>query len=100
VAHLHTARHVVDLADGERPWAEVADDTVTVLRGEHAVHTFREVEVEIHEGAPGGGAGVDRRAAEVLAALRDAGAGPPSSSSKYVRALRALGFDVAGALDA
>lgn len=96
VAHLHTARHVVDLDDGERPWAEVADDTVTVLRGEQPVHTFREVEVEIHDG---GEAGVDARATQVLAVLRDAGAGPPSSSSKYVRALRALGFDVAGTRD-
>jgi hypothetical protein len=43
---------------------------------------------------------VEARAAEVLAVLRDAGAGPPSSSSKYVRALRALGHDVAGAFDA
>ena len=100
VAHLRTARHVVDLDDGERPWAEVADDTVTVLRGEQPVHTFREVEVEILEGASPGEAGVERRAAQVLAVLRDAGAGAPSSSSKYVRALRALGFDVAGTLDA
>ena len=100
VAHLHTARHVVDLDDGDRPWAEVADDTVTVLRGDEPVHTFREVEVEIREGAPGDEASVYRRAGEVLAVLRQAGAGPPSSSSKYVRALRALGFDVAATRDA
>ena len=100
LAHLHTARHVVDLDDGDRPWAEVADDTVTVLRGEQPVHTFREVEVEIREGAPGDEASVSRRAGEVLAVLRKAGAGPPSSSSKYVRALRALGFDVAATRDA
>ena len=96
VAHLHTARHVVDLDDAEQPWAEVADDTVTVLRGEQPVHTFREVEVELREGTAANQAGEDARAAQVLAVLRDAGAGPPSSSSKYVRALRALGFDVAG----
>ena len=100
VAHLHTARHVVDLDDGGRPGAEVADDTVTVLRGEQPVHTFREVEVEIHDGASVAETGVDGRAAQILAILRDAGAGPPTSSSKYVRALRALGFDVAGTLDA
>lgn len=100
VAHLHTARHVVDLDDSDRRWAEIADDTVTVLRGDEPVHTFREVEVEIREGAPGDEASVYRRAGEVLAVLRRAGAGPPSSSSKYVRALRALGFDVAATRDA
>ena len=100
VAHLRTARHVVDLDDGDRPWAEVADDTVTVLRGEQPVHTFREVEIEIREGAPGDEASVYRRAGDLLAVLRTAGGGPPTSSSKYVRALRALGFDVPGALDA
>ena len=99
VAHLHTARHVVDLDDGGRPWAEVADDTVTVLRGEEPVHSFREVEVEVHD-ADAGDASTEARAAQVLAVLREAGAGPPSSSSKYVRALRALGFDAAGTLDA
>ena len=100
VAQLHTARHVVDLFDGERQWAEVADDTVTVLRGEVPVHAFREVEIEIDGGAAGDEAARDARAAQVLAVLRDAGAGPPSSSSKYVRALRALGFDIAVTLDA
>ncbi|MBV8528731.1 MAG: CYTH domain-containing protein [Candidatus Dormibacteraeota bacterium] len=95
VAHLHTARHVVDLDDGERRWAEVADDTVSVLRGDRLVHTFREVEVELT--AAGEGTAQDARAAQVLAALREAGAGQPSSSSKYVRALRALGYDVGAA---
>lgn len=99
VAHLRTARHVVDLDDGELPWAEVADDTVTVLRGEQPVHTFREVEVELRESAAGNEASEDARAAQVLAVLRDAGAGLPTSSSKYVRALRALGFDVGGTHD-
>ena len=99
VAHLHTARHVVDLDDGGRPWAEVADDTVTVLRGAEHVHTFREVEVEVHD-ADAGDANAQARAAQLLAVLREAGAGRPSSSSKYVRALRVLGFDVAGTLDA
>jgi inorganic triphosphatase YgiF len=99
VAHLHTARHIVDLDDSGLPWAEVADDTVTVLRGEEPVHSFREVEVEVRD-ADAGDANAEARAAQVLAVLREAGAGPPSSSSKYVRALRALGFDVAGTLDA
>lgn len=98
VAHLHTERRVVDLDDGGRPWAEVADDTVTVLRGDEPVHTFREVEVEVH--ADAGDTSAEARAAQVLAVLREAGAGPPTSSSKYVRALRALGFEVASKADA
>lgn len=87
VARLRTARHIVDLSDGDKPIAEVADDRVTVLHGDDEVHRFREVEVEVH----GGDAA---RVREVLERLRAAGAGPPSSSSKYLRALRALGYDV------
>ena len=100
VAHLHTARHVVDLVDGEQPWAEVADDAVTVLRDDAPVHTFREVEVELHAGDERVASEANARAAEVLTVLRAAGAGPPSASSKYVRALQALGFDVGGTFDA
>lgn len=87
VARLRTLRHVVDLSDGSVPIAEVADDRVTVLRGEDEVHRFREVEVELHGGDEG-------RVRDVLDRLRAAGAGPPSASSKYVRALRALGYEV------
>jgi len=89
VARLRTARHIVDLSDGDRPIAEVADDRVSVLRGDEEVHRFREVEVELH-GAD------DARVTDVLDRIRAAGAGPPSSSSKYVRALRALGYNVGG----
>ena len=87
VAHLRSARHVVELSDAGRPWGEIADDTVTVLSGDREVHRFREVELELHGGD-------EPRADQVLAALRAAGAGSPTASSKYVRALQALGHDV------
>ncbi|HEX6537737.1 MAG TPA: CYTH domain-containing protein [Candidatus Dormibacteraeota bacterium] len=90
VAHLRSARRVVDLTDSGRRFAEIADDTVTVMEGDREVHRFREVELELHGGD-------DARAEQVLAVLRRAGAGAPTSSSKYVRALEALGHDV-GAL--
>lgn len=87
VARLRTARHVIDVSREGEPVAEVADDRVTVLRGDEEVHRFREVEVEMH--------GVDDQLVEgVLERLRAAGAEPPGTSSKYVRALQALGHDV------
>ena len=88
VARLRTMRRIVDLDAAGIPWAEVADDDVTVLDGDRIVHRFREVEIELH--ASGDAARVEA----VLTRLRGAGAGAPTSSSKYVRALRALGYDV------
>ena len=86
VAWLRTERHIVDLLDGGgAQWAEVADDRVAVLDGDRVVTTFREVEVEI-KGSPD-----ERRLAAVIDRLRDAGAEQPAATSKYVRALRALG---------
>ena len=93
VARLRTARHIVDLSEGETPVAEVADDRVSVLRGDEEVHSFREVEVELHGDDEG-------RVDAVLERIRAAGAGPPSSSSKYVRALTALGYEVSKEGDA
>jgi inorganic triphosphatase YgiF len=88
VARLRAERHIVDLLDGAARWAEVDDDTVAVLDGEREVSRFREVEVEIH------GADDADRGAAVVARLRAAGGGEPESSSKYVRALRALGHTI------
>jgi hypothetical protein len=51
------------------------------------VERFRELEVEVKGDAE---ALTDR----VAARLRESGAGPPESSSKYRRALRALGYTV------
>jgi inorganic triphosphatase YgiF len=102
VAWLRTARHVVELSDGGTPWAEVADDTVLVLRGEEEVHRFRELEVELHGAEHGSGKAQneDDRVDRVLARLREVGAGAPTASSKYVRALLALGYQVGGLRDA
>jgi len=86
VAWLRTQRHIVDLLDeGGAQWAEVADDVVAVLDGDRVVTTFREVEVEL-KGSPD-----ERRLAAVIDRLRDAGAEQPAATSKYIRALRALG---------
>ena len=92
IAHLRTARHVIDLSDAGQPLAELADDTVTVFRGDEQVLRFREVEVELH----GDDAG---RTEPVLDLLRAAGAVPAATASKYVRALRALGHDVSAVAD-
>lgn len=92
IAHLRTARHVIDLSGAGQPLAEVADDAVTVFRGGEEVARFREVEVEVH-GDEGG------RLEPVLELLRAAGAVPATISSKYVRALRALGHDISASAD-
>ena len=88
VARLRTARRIVDLSDGGRPWAEVADDTVRVLDGAREALVFREVEVELQGDADEG------KVEPVVDALRAAGAGPPAATSKYARALRALGYEI------
>jgi inorganic triphosphatase YgiF len=89
VATLETSRHIVDLVDafGSR-WAEVADDEVTIRDGERAAGAFREVEVELI-GEP-----QQHLIDAVLTRLRAAGAGEVDTTPKYVRALRALGFEV------
>ncbi len=88
VARLITDRHAVDLVAGGRRRAEVADDHVSVRSEDRTVETFREVEVELF-GAD------DVLIDAVLARLRTAGAGEPDSTPKLVRALRALGHEVA-----
>jgi inorganic triphosphatase YgiF len=89
VAVLHTERRVLDIADsGGVRRAEVVDDRVEVHDQKGAVvERFRELEVEV--------SGDDTAIADaVVRRLRAAGAGPPESSSKYARALRALGHDI------
>ena len=93
VAQLHAERRVVELVDDAGVWAEVADDSVAVLDGEREVHRFREIEVEMRGRDDGA------RAGSVVERLRTAGGGEPEASSKYVRALRALGRDVSDASD-
>jgi inorganic triphosphatase YgiF len=92
VAVLGAARRVLTLegvgASGTRAKVEVMDDTVEVRAPDGTVvDSFRELEIEIQDGA-------DELADRVAARLREAGAGPPESTSKYRRALRALGRDV------
>lgn len=86
VAHLRTQRHVHDLLDGsDQRWAELADDSVTVVDGDRVVATFREVEVEMTRD------NADTLLPPILERLRAAGARRPARSAKYVRALEALG---------
>ena len=86
VASLRTERHIVDLLDAGGPrWAEVADDRVDVLDGTRVVTTFREVEVELK------GSSDEKRLSTVIERLREAGAEQLAATSKYMRALRALG---------
>jgi inorganic triphosphatase YgiF len=89
VATLRTTRHIVDLMEQNgRRLAEVADDIVSILDGDRELGAFREVEVELM-GEPDS-ALVDT----VLNKLRAAGAADIDPTPKYVRALRALGYDV------
>lgn len=80
---LSTTRNAHLLSDASgQTLAEVADDSVRVLAGSdgHGVAEWREIEVEL---GPGG----DEHLLELLGRpLRDAGAHPSTSSSKYARA--------------
>ncbi len=84
VAELDTVRHQVDLADASSS-VELVHDRVTVLDGARTVSRFAEVEVE-H--AADGQALADR----VVALLLARGA-VVDTTPKYLRALRALGYD-------
>ena len=84
VARIRTVRTGVDLLDREGSLvAEVVDDEVSVLHGGRVATRFREVEVELGERAPAG------LLEAVVGRLREAGAGPPDSTPKLVRALGA-----------
>jgi inorganic triphosphatase YgiF len=93
VAVLRATRRVLTLgrtALGERGagTVEVMDDTVEVRAPDGSVvDRFRELEVEMQDGG-------DELADRVAARLREAGAGAPESTSKYRRALRALGHQI------
>ncbi len=98
VALLRATRRVLTLGQaggeaGARAIVEVMDDTVEVVAPDGSVaDRFRELEVEIQDGG-------DELADRVAARLREAGAGPPESSSKYRRALRALGHEIGADTD-
>ena len=82
VASLVTRRRTIELRDGEaHPCIEIADDEVTVVAGGHAVERFRELEVELVDGAPVG------LLALVVDGLRAAGPRPAPPHPKVMRAL-------------
>lgn len=82
VARLRTTRRAVRLRTVEgTPIGEVLDDDVTVVDGDAPVRAFRELEFEFSDGAP------PAQAEAIVARLRAAGAGPPDSTPKIVRAL-------------
>jgi inorganic triphosphatase YgiF len=81
VARLATARRAVTLRDGERDVAALADDEVSLLRGERVAARFRELDLEAVNGAPPGALDrLERR-------LREAGAQPVDPVPKVVRGL-------------
>ena len=80
-ARLKTERARVGLSVDGVFVAEIADDEVSVYHGSRLASRFREVEVEVEDGAP------DGLLDAVVARLRDAGAGAPDSTPKVVRAL-------------
>jgi CHAD domain-containing protein len=82
VARLQTLRRRTDLVDAEGAvLAEVVDDEVSVLDGRRVALRFREVEVELRDGAS------PAMLAEVVDRLRAAGAGAPDPTPKVMRAL-------------
>jgi CHAD domain-containing protein len=90
---MRTLRHPVELQDPEGTrLAEVVDDEVQVLDGRRVAARFRELEVELGEGA---GAGL---LDQVVDRLLEAGARAAEPTPKYLRALggreRALGPEV------
>jgi CHAD domain-containing protein len=81
VARLKTERSRVALHVDGSAVAEIADDEVSVYHGRRLASRFREVEVEVEDGAP------DGLLMAVVERLRDAGAGEPDNTPKVVRAL-------------
>ena len=74
------ASPVSGLPPGSRV-AEIVDDEVSVMDGRRLAARFRELEVEAAEGA------TDVVVGRIVSILRDAGAGEPDSTTKYVRAV-------------
>ncbi|MGI9118697.1 MAG: CHAD domain-containing protein [Acidimicrobiales bacterium] len=82
VALLHTRRRGLELVDADGlVAAEVVDDEVSVVHGRRLALRFREVEVELGQGAP------MELLDAVVARLRAAGAGAADPQPKVVRAL-------------
>jgi CHAD domain-containing protein len=81
VAKLRTRRAGIRVEDGNEPVADVTVDSVAVLAGGRVVHSFRELEAELLEGA-------DRKALRLLGReLRKAGAHDGDGRPKLFQAL-------------
>ncbi|PWU21564.1 MAG: CHAD domain containing protein [Candidatus Rokuibacteriota bacterium] len=79
---LRTVRRRIELHDPEGSLlADIADDEVSVLEGRRLAARFRELEVEIREETPPG------LLEALVNRLREAGAGAPDPTPKYIRAL-------------
>lgn len=82
VAKLQTLRTRIELRDAAgESLAELVDDEVSVLEGRHVAARFRELEVEAEDGT------TPDRLESIVAELRRAGAGEPTTVPKYLRAL-------------
>jgi CHAD domain-containing protein len=82
VAKLQTVRTRVDLQDSAgESLAELVDDEVSVLDGRRVAARFRELEVEAEDRTS------PERLEGIVAELRRAGAGEPTSTPKLLRAL-------------
>lgn len=88
VAHLQTMRLRTTVSGGDdRPLAQLDDDEVSILRDSRVAARFREVEVELAQGAPNA---LLRRLSRRLEA---AGAQPVDQVPKIVRALGPAALD-------
>jgi CHAD domain-containing protein len=84
VARLHTVRRRTALrTEAGEQVGELVDDEVSVMEGRRVAARFREVELELAGGLPGGL--VDA----LVTRLRDVGAGPTANVPKYLQALGA-----------
>lgn len=82
VARLRTVRNRTILRGENRaPLAEIDDDEVSILQGSRVAARFRELEVELADGAP------PRLLDRLASRLRSAGAQPVDQIPKVVRAL-------------
>jgi len=82
VARLRTTRRAVHLRTAQgSAIGEVVDDDVIVVGGDAPVRSFRELEIEVADGAP------EAQTTAIVARLRAAGAGAPDPTPKIVRAL-------------
>jgi CHAD domain-containing protein len=82
IARLRTARKPWLVVDGSgRPVAEIVDDDVSTYRGVGPAGRFREIGIELADGAD------PRILEELVSGFRAAGAGPVARSSKLARAL-------------